>query len=342
MCYLMQKEDLLRRSDVDLLFSLYKYRALTVQQLAKRHNYSVSHMYKKMRRLYLEGFVLKESIRGLTKGKGRQGDFYRLGSRGLRVLKEIGYDINREYEASDLRVSEFRLPFLLITNDLALEMESHGWGFMDSRLVKSNFNLNRSDNLHGALIEPKSETYYPFYVFNKEISPKTMGKIRSEIGTYNFSNLLLLTRSKESFMQMTSEFINSSDIVKYFTFKVMPFGYGKHYLLKYVNESNLYHFLKDKYGFDVAKINHNVSYETGLERIVKHNGEEKYLVNLLDNDLKKIYQIKSYRKENYEMDGRRVLVLTNMYSLHKELLKHVHHVDFLKIDSNALMNHPLP
>ena len=35
----------------------------------------------------------------------------------------------------------------------------------------------------------------------------------------------------------------------------------------------------------------------GLERVVRYNGEEKYLMKLIDTDLIKVYCIKQYRKE---------------------------------------------
>jgi len=41
-----------------------------------------------------------------------------------------------------------------------------------------------------------------------------------------------------------------------------------------------------------------------------HEGKEKYLVNLLDTDLVKIYNIRQYRKEMYELDGRKVLIIS--------------------------------
>src|SRR5699024_4883397 len=77
--------------------------------------------------------------------------------------------------------------------------------------------------------------------------------------------------------------------------------------------------------------------------LVSHNGEEKYFIDLLDNDLMKIHDLKYYRKEDYERDGRKVLVLTSSadvhLNFHKKILHAVHHTDYLRIHPRQVPTH---
>jgi len=73
-----------------------------------------------------------------------------------------------------------------------------------------------------------------------------------------------------------------------------------------------------------------------FDYVVKHNGEEKYFVDLLNNDLMKIYDIKNYRKEDFERDGKKMLVLTSnanfhMY-YHKQMLSDIQHIEYITAD----------
>ncbi|KRG16848.1 hypothetical protein ACA29_02915 [Lederbergia galactosidilytica] len=68
--------------------------------------------------------------------------------------------------------------------------------------------------------------------------------------------------------------------------------------------------------------------QDGLATVVWHEGKEKYFVNLLDTDLKKVFNMRQYRKEKYMQDGRHLLVLTQN-GFHRELLEEIRHVELL-------------
>lgn len=325
----------LLEQDIDLLISLYEERAMTTQQLSRRHNYSVSHMYKKTQKLRKEGYILTHTIKGYIPGKKRQGDYHRISAKGISLLKEINYPV--EYEADDLRVNQYRLPYLLSTNDLLIDMERYGWDVIDSREIKERHDLNRGANLHGALFSP-DERVYPFYIFIGPVSIKNLNKIVQEVSSYEFPHMIMFTKSRESFDQVLESFSNNSDIVKYRTFRVLPYGFAKYYLPFFDNTNNLMGFLSS-YGVEEQEVSNIFRLPDGLRTVVKHEGEEKFLINLLDNDLKKIYQIKNYRKEHYETDGRRVLVVTHMKETHKELLQYIHHIDYLEIDYSEIQEY---
>ncbi len=94
---------------------------------------------------------------------------------------------------------------------------------------------------------------------------------------------------------------NTSIIVQCQSLKVFPYTFAKYYLRHFEDEQNVMKFLEDYEIYDLSfktdfKDTRKKTYD-GLERIVRHEGEEKYLVNLLDTDLVKIYNIRQYRKK---------------------------------------------
>src|SRR5699024_9040784 len=156
-------------------------------------------------------------------------------------LKEYGYDL--VYNADSLRVSDYRVPILLETNDMIMDFASHGWSIKDSRQTKSIYDLNRGDNLHGLLTSPtKSE--YPFYIFLNNTSDRHITRIRKEVNRYNFSDIILFVNSQAIFRKVIVEMLRKADIFTYKTFRVLPLGYGKRYLYYYDDKSLLYSFLE--------------------------------------------------------------------------------------------------
>lgn len=90
---------------------------------------------------------------------------------------------------------------------------------------------------------------------------------------------------------------------------------------------------------DFTEVNAKYS---GLNCIVEHRGEEKYFVNLVDNDLKKVFNIQQYRKEDYELDGRKVLVyvINDMKKdLYEEVFQNYHHVEYLIADTKEILDY---
>src|SRR5699024_3110829 len=201
---------------------------------------------------------------------------------------------------------------------------------INGRDVKNKYNLNRGDNIHGMLISPES-TKYAIYIFNGLVTPKNRGKIKKEVGRYNqFTNILMLTKSKDSFYQIFNEFKASDDIFRYLSFSVLPFSYGIRYLKSLNTEEALMNFIQQ---FDVTRYPEADISEApiGLKTVVIHEDEEKYFVNMLNNDLRKLNTIRYYRKERYEEDGRRVLIATNIEETYPKLLSDIHHIDYLHV-----------
>src|SRR5699024_8406096 len=145
-----------------------------------------------------------------------------------------------------------------------------------------------------------------------------------------FSNIIIFAKTQSIFKKIVDEFYNSTDIVSYFAFRVFPYEFAKNYLVTLDYEDNLMEFMR-KFDIDFFPEAIMDKAPMGLDAVVIHEDQEKYFVNMLDNDLTKLHPIINYRKERYESDGRRVLVVTNMDDVYRNLLKDTHHVDFVDV-----------
>src|SRR5699024_5194432 len=331
-------EERRRKLKLNILEDLYNLRALTTEQLSSRFDYSIRHIGRITRELQAEQLLITEKVRGYEKHKGFQGNYYRISTKGIRYLNQA--DFNTSRTSDQLRVSEHYLPYILSLNDLHLRVEPHGWEVINSRDVKAKFNLNRGDNIHGMLISPDG-TKYGVYIFLNSVIEYNMKKIKSEIRRYNntdFPNMLILCKTEDGFNQVVSELHAFSGIVNYFTFKVLPFGFGINYLKEFDSEDTILDFLKD-FGV-ILYPEADISEEPiGLETVVIHEDEEKYFINMLDNDLEKLQTIRNYRKERYELDGRKLLIVTNMGNRYPNLLEDIHHIDYLHITHEEIVDY---
>src|SRR5690625_7410209 len=102
--------------DLDLLYEIYKYRALSTTQVRHIRNISKWYVYKKLDYLRNFGFIYSEQISGnYIPDQKRQGSYHRISDKGITLLKENGYLV--EYTANDIKIGKYRLPYLLIGND---------------------------------------------------------------------------------------------------------------------------------------------------------------------------------------------------------------------------------
>ncbi|MFC2950028.1 hypothetical protein [Virgibacillus sediminis] len=157
-----------------------------------------------------------------------------------------------------------------------------------------------------------------------------------------FDTYAFFTKGQESFSQVVNRLMDSRVITECKSLKVFPQTFGINYLLAFqASEEQVVRELAYR------RILHVPANETGntirghpegLSQIVQHEGEEMYFVNLLDTDLVKIKHILQYRKDRYELNGRKVLVLTHpgLRPEHERLLQHVHHVHFLEVGGEIL------
>lgn len=305
--------------------------------IRKRYNYPQWYLYKKLSELERRGYIHSYYTSGYAKSSLQQGKYYRLGQRGIEVLEESGYTI--VYSADELRVSEYYLPYLLSANELLIELESSGWWLLDSRETKERYGLNRNDNIHGTLVSPKG-IYYPFMVIVNPLGIRNLGKLRSEVSRYPFSDLLIFTRTPSGFEQVIDTFSENSDVYRYRTFRILPYSFSKYYLRKYDDHVNVLTYCEKELDLGLLDETPRFRFAISDVSVVEHEGAEKYLVNLLDNDLRKVHALRGYHHDHYKRDGRRILLLTNdnLSAVHRNLLRHVHHIDYLSLDAEDFLN----
>lgn len=333
----------LQARDIEILLGLYEHRLLSTEQIMRRYEMSRWYTYKKLRILRNSRLISTHPISGYLANQNRQGSYHRISEIGISCLREQGVTVERR--ADELRVNIGRLPFLLSTNDVMIDLERYGWEMKDSRDVKEKFELNRGANVQGMLTSPSGSEYL-FYMFLHGVGMKNLMKTAKELRDFGNPNYILFAKSATSYSTIVQQLsTNNSVIVKCQSLKIFPYTFAKYYLRLFEDENNVMKFLEDYEIYDLSFKTSSVSgskkqYD-GLERVVRHNGEEKYLVNLLDTDLVKVYNIKQYRKEMYELDGRKVLLVTtpNTRDMHEQLLEEIHHIDYLEIDSGDLVDY---
>lgn len=339
-----------RELDLAILKGLYEYRAFTTDQIQRRYGLTYWYSYRKIRLLRNSGLISSHSIVGLEEGKGYQGKYHRITNKGLMVLKEHGVNVDKRMQ--QLEVAERQIPFLLATNDVMVDLEPYGWVLTDSREIKERLNVNRSDNIHGTLRnEYRGSREYGIYTYLHGVSDKHIAKMLREIKNYSqvkdkaitLQDFIIFKKGKRGFEQIINAIMNEDKgrfLARVSSIKLFPFTFGKYYLRAFDDERELLKFacetseipLKFKRYLKQTEVSAKYS---GLNCIVEHDGKEKYFVNLVDNDLKKVFNIQQYRKEDYETDGRKVLVYViggMREEIYEGLFRNYHHVEYMEAD----------
>lgn len=337
----LEGNERLCKLDTKILAGLYEYRALTTEQIGRMYGMSMPYTYKKLHVLRKRKLLHSEPISGYLTSQRSQGKYHRISETGITCLRKQGMFVERQ--AYQLKIDKYHLPFVLMTNDLLVDLEPYGWTLSDSRDTKARFNLNRSDNIQGMLLHRHTMDEYGIYILSANTSPKNLQKTIREIGDYDqINDFLIFTKGKESFESIAKGLLDEdggSVVGKRRRIKIFPHSFGKNYLQHYDNEDKILGFVVSEMGVAFKeKLTGSSIRHDGLDTVVWHEGEEKYFVNLLDTDLKKIFNLLRYRKEKYAEDGRKLLVLSQI-AFHKELLEEIRHIDYLETGPNQVMSY---
>lgn len=235
------------------------------------------------------------------------------------------------------------VPYELEVNNLAHEFQLIGWSLLSRREVKKEYGLNRGDNLHGSLSSPIFKEY-PFYLFlnNNNISDQWLNRVVREVNKYGFMNMILLTDGEETFKRVFQVMFSKVEAFTYKEFMLMSLRFGREYIKHYVDTELLYEFIEDE--VDIVRIQQEagVDYYTSFE-LVEYEGDEYYLVNMLNNNLANIHHIKQYTREKYMADGRKLLILveksTNGVIQYEKLMESVHHTQFIEVSPFMIMEY---
>ncbi|WP_077319079.1 hypothetical protein [Virgibacillus proomii] len=330
----------LPKQDIQLLYQLYKYRALSTVQVAKVMNYSIWTVYKKISQLRGQGYLYSEHIKGnYILNQARQGNYHRISGKGISLLNLYGYKV--DYTAEELKISVYRVAYLLTVNDLIIPLAQKGWGYQDSRATKNLLSLNRGDIVQGMLTSPDEGKEYALYIILKKARKDTLVRLKQEIIRLPLERILVIARGIDSFTSIVDSFMDKDKLIKGEAVKVLPLKIAlAHLAISDGDEENYKRYI-ESLGITILGDSSNKNeFESNVhfDYLIECNGEEMYLMDLLGNDLMKIDELRHYRKEEYERDGRKVLVLTSgaefHKDLHQQLLGHMNHVEYLFVNLN--------
>jgi len=277
-----------------------------------------------------------KSLPILSETTRKVGAYHCLTDTGISLLQKQGIPADRK--AEDLKVTRRFLPYLLSANDIMIDLAPFGWAMRDSRETKSLHRLNRSSNIHGSLISPDG-TEHAFYIFMSRSLPKSIMKVVREIKESPMHHFFIFTKGQASFHDFISEAIDpGKELITGGSLKVMPYTFGKTYVQFQGNEHNMLHLLS---AHGITRLPEKPPPYSPFDYVVQHNGQEKYLVNLLDTDLMKVYSLRKYRKETSVQDQGRLLVLTHMQEFHRQLLKDIHHIEYEDIHPSEIQTVPM-
>lgn len=335
--------------DINILLGLYYFRVMSTQQIQERYNLTKSYVYRKIGILRNTGWLMTLPISGYTTKQHRQGAYHRISETGITCLRKQGYPVERK--AEELRINKLHLPSLLHIYDLFFSLEKSGWKMTDSRDVKNKYGLDRKDSIQGIFTNPNGEESI-VYILRENTLKMTIAKMDGQIkkhskideskrdrGIYErpTANYYIFVKGQQTYLDVLrylSE--NTGAVLTAQKMAIMPTTFAKHYLRLFYDEQEVLTYLQTK--FSIEDVTTDV-YPTldikhdGLRTIVKHEGEEKYLVNLMDSDFLKINDILSYKADYYQADGRKLLVISPkpLKNIHQNLLENVHHIDYLTV-----------
>ena len=285
----MQTVRRIQQLDLDILYSLYRHRILTVPQLRRLH-FANSYVYKKLHILKNSGYVTTEPL--LKRGR-KYTSLYRLTDRGIGLLCEYGL-VSQNVKSGDLKIHADRQAYHLHVNDILIELSLAGWQVMDSRETKAKYRIDRGDLVQGCITNRKGQSWF-VYLFLNDAEDVTIIKALNQIGTHN-QNVAVFFKGQQSM----NKFIEKQALLGIVTsgqMLLLPYEYGLRLLRTYQTVED-YLRLFQAYG-QIRDIGHpNFPHE------IRINGEWRYLVNLLGNDLMKVFELQ--RITPSRLDGKHV------------------------------------
>ncbi|WP_040980423.1 MULTISPECIES: replication-relaxation family protein [Oceanobacillus] len=341
----------IQESDIEILKGLYELRVMSTDQIRKRYNLTEWYAYKKIARLRNTGWIITEPISGYKNKQRSQGVYHRISEIGISCLRKQGITIVRK--AHHQLPTKRHLPYVLLTNDLIIDLEPFDWTFKDSRTLKNEYQLNRGDSLQAMLRDPDGKEFL-IYMLRESVTEPTLVKIQKEIESYSAinpmdkqrltNNYMIFVQGQHSYQQVVDRFSHYKDaMLTSRHLKLFPLSFAKKYLRAFYNNAKFIDFIKQKEIVDVTEERLPLVRKQykGLSNIVLHEEEEKYLVNLLDSDLVSIYNINQYRKEQYQLDGRKVLAITtnSLAAEHRKMLQGIKHIEFYSIKHQEIFDY---
>ncbi|MEC1158693.1 replication-relaxation family protein [Cytobacillus horneckiae] len=338
--------------DLMILNDLYNYRALKTDQISRKFfphsKYYVNRVLNRLRTRKL----IKSSILSGSRNHGKKGfSYHRLTETGLECL--IRHGVSVEGQVQQHYVHPALLHYLLLVNDIMIDLSIGGWETWDSRKVKKEYNLDRNMLLHGLVINPNGKRF-GLYIMEEGVTKNTLGKIQAEIRVHHhvLENYIVFAKgsnSYNSFIQfainppkkrINNQYIEQKQLYTGEALKVIPFDLGRQLYQAYPTENEWFMALAKHFNFEI--LNTQLDERQSFNILVKYKGEEMYFVDLTDTDLTKARAINSYSEHRFNLENRRkILVATflkTQYDLIQSRYSYIEELLITKKDFNALLN----
>lgn len=258
---------------------------------------------------------------------------YYIGEKGIHHLCERGL-VSKPRRAYDNKPEGKKLPYLIDTNDLYLQLHTDGYEMIDSRDWKARFEMDRNALLKAGLKTADGKEY-GIYIFEQDVNEdKTLLRFKNELKSNpQTGRFFIFFRGKSAFDKIHKQ-LNEVEF-SYVEINLIPFSFGVN-VLKNFNTQD--HFVKLFTNYGEIKINDHSNTITShfSEFTLKKDGEEYYVCNyLLRNEVARHY-LHFYTTDRYQRDGRKVLVFTwesteeKLNSIEEEF-KQFPHIQVIKI-----------
>lgn len=347
----------LTRRDVEVMELMYFYRAVIPVQLAEIYKVKTSSMRIVMLRLVKHQYVLSRELTGYRVNQSRQGKYYRLSAKGLELLKSNSYTLSRyssdefNRDISELRLTPYFLPYIINANDVGFSCMRYGWVYRESRSAKEISGLDRNASLHGSLENKEGVTTW-LYGMIKKVSPKNFAKMASEMIRWaSIRNVLVTAKSSDAYKQALTLYSyvdsekNVSLLSRLASLKVLEMNYAKLYYSAFQSDKEVYNFLAKNFQNEMRFLRNDEWKQknkySSLDYVVEmEDAKEYYIINLMDNDLVKLKNIKRYSHDYYLIEKRKLVIITtnHLKQYHKSFFrsKGYEHIMFGIVDVDKI------
>lgn len=290
--------------DLDILLDLYTYRTLTTDQINKRYfdnRKNKDYLYRRMYLLRKRNLITSYPL--LYENGLKKTSCYRLTDKGIRTL--IDYGLLDENEVKKIRSWHFNIPnplqlqFIVDANTVMVELSESGWNMLDSRTVKEEHQMDKNNRVLGMLINQDGHEH-ALYIFQNNPTDITITRIVNEIQKEKYQNVICLCKGQDGFIKLIREIEQKNKHHSLVTgeLSVMPFNLGIEFYKKFNAESQ---FVKLFTNFGEVKPNSTRLKFT--KYCINYQGEDMYLVNMLNNNVVILDILERYSYEHYQLNG---------------------------------------
>ncbi|MES1045606.1 replication-relaxation family protein [Bacillus sp. Gen3] len=317
-----------------LLFDLYRYRTLTVEQIRQIYfKERENTVYVALHRLKNKGWI-DSTCRVNGKGKKVAACYY-ITEKGLTELIREG-KVKNPRRAYDNKPEGKKIPYLIDINDLYTDLCHIGFEMIDAREWKEKYHMNRNSLVKAGLRTPDSKEY-GVYLFESDVSEQvTLPRFKREISDNGQSNRFIIffkgmqayTKFKK---QLSSEELTKGEMC------LLPYKFGRRLLGDFPTQVQFVN-LFTKYG--QVKINDfsNTITNGFSEYILMKKGEEAYICNYLLGNEVALYYLSKYTYDRFQRDGRKVYVFYSLtvnrftnQNFQEVFREHYPHVKFIGV-----------